>query len=375
MWALNVRFRSAFSVLVAAASVLWGAGAYGDSFSGIQVQNVSNTQTPSIEVTYFAPPAINSQGHVSYTALLNDGSQAIRFGARQDGGGYEIINIADTSALGQFSSFEGAQSLTDGNHVTFAGVGKDDSEGIWQGSVVIQSTGTPTAVVQNVDNSLDSTRFLYFWPTGANNGEVTYTARDSNNPATPLIYRGFDQGSGFEVQNIDTSAVDVTIAWYQNTNNGNDTVLEGMHQPSGGTSRQVIAVVNPSDPSRNAIVTGIGDSLGDGLTVEGFNGSAVISSSGVVAAIVNVTGDEQVVARYEPSESGGTTVYTPIIMQSTGEGISGFNRVSIVNTGQTDTTVVHGFTDTGGEAIYATIGGVPFGSAILSSKGALIVRS
>ena len=378
MRVLNGRFGLAVSVVAVVCGMGGRSTAYGQYYTGMEVQNVTNTQSSTSEVSYRGAPAINGDGFLAFTTVMSDGIALLRCAVNEGGGNYQFV-IVDIAGPGQdISSFGGSPSLSDGNHVAYMGYIDPADRGVWRGSVVVSSGSPPIATVQTIDTSLASSRESHCWSSAAANGNVGYIAYDTASiPVLPRAYRAFDTQTGITVQNVGTGSVGVSSVVYQQTNNYGDTVVEGAGDLPGGGTGQVLAVVNPDDSTHNAVIARSGDPLGGGMTADGFTGSAVISSDRTVVAIVNATdttGSKQALMQFNAMSNGsGGTLYTPAILWTTCDWITGFNQVSIVNTGQTNVKAVLATHADGGTGIYATPGNSFIGSAVVQTGDTPIV--
>jgi hypothetical protein len=121
--------------------------------------------------------------------------------------------------------------------------------------------------------------------------------------------------SGFQVQNLNASAVaNITITFY-NRSDGSQAGTQSATIPAGGSSTFFPLNAVPS----------------------GFDGSAVISSDQPVAAIVNLLGNStQHAAAYGGLSSGATTVNIPLV-QKNNYGINSF--VNVQNAGSASASV------------------------------------
>ena len=337
------RKRMAWIVVIGVSVLAMATGrAGGDvgSISGLQIQSVSDTAGASVEITYSSPPLLNDDGTVTYVALMDDFSGAIRGGVPRLDGSYETFTIARTGSNGQFSAVTGENSLGDGNHVSFGASGPQGLAGAW-GGIVNTSSSPPIVATVNLDNA-SSGRAVYRSFSTTDSGDTYFLANEPSAGLMPGIYRAFDGAAGFQIQNVSTSSQNVSIVFSAYANNQGDVVVTGEKDLGGGSTQGALVVVSPLDPSRDVTVALVGDALGGGRTVDGFVGSAVISSDRTVVTAVNLDNGQQALVRYEATESSGNTVYVPLALadRMSAGSFTQFTRPSISDSGDLVTVQV-----------------------------------
>jgi hypothetical protein len=149
--------------------------------------------------------------------------------------------------------------------------------------------------------------------------------------AHPVAATYFTYTTGFQIQNLESSAATVTIVFYNpNTSGGSAAATISNDSIAASSSKTYFPLT---------------------AVASGFNGSAVVSSDKQVAAVVNVLGNNGVSsASYIGFSGGSTSLSIPLLMK----GNYGFNtwfKVQNAGTGNASVTVTY----TDGTTASATI--------------------